>query len=317
MIDRRYELRAREAWADLRVRAQRADVHGSVVAPVPAGEPLAANCIVFSKDRAMQLEACLSSIARFAPYQGIPTVIFKASSSEFGAAYEQLEGSAVLVREGSDFRRTLLEAIDGSLPHTVFHTDDDVFFRQPASTPILPEGFAAFSLRLGENTSYCYPLASEQPVPRVESAGPLMAWDWRTAEGDFAYPMSLDGHLLSTALVLRMLARARFKNPNELEEELHLRRYLAPGRMLAFRQSCMVGIPANVVSSSHENRSAGRPEWSPSRLNARFLDGERIDLEAMDFASVAGAHQEIALAFRPAARLMTQEAAGAQNEEHD
>jgi hypothetical protein len=36
---------------------------------------------------------------------------------------------------------------------------------------------------------------------------------------------------------------------------------------------------------------------SPEALNARFLAGERIDLDAMDFSAVRGAHQEIPLVF--------------------
>jgi hypothetical protein len=39
---------------------------------------------------------------------------------------------------------------------------------------------------------------------------------------------------------------------------------------------------------------------SPPALNARCLAGDRIDVEAMDFSNVQGAHQEIPFVFKSA-----------------
>ena len=147
------------------------------------------------------------------------------------------------------------------------------------------------------NTTYSYPVDRPQAVPEFISDDGVIAWDWTRAEHDFAYPLSLDGHVMRTRLLLRLLGRTRFTNPNELEEELAMRRYLAPRWMMSLHESCLVSIPVNVVSGTHGNRAGGDPEMSPNALNARFLAGERIDLEAMDFSAVRGAHQEIPLVF--------------------
>jgi hypothetical protein len=260
---------------------------------------LRTNCIVFSKDRAMQLDACLRSIAKYARYDGPVTVICRATTPEFEEAYgilDRLDGVR-LVRQGTDLQRDILEAIVPDTPYTVFHTDDDLFFRKPSRPPGPPRDFVAFSQRLGRNTTYCHPLDRAQPIPSFESSGPVIAWDWTRAKCDYAYPMSLDGHVFRTELVRSMITRARFANPNQLEDELHRQRYRAPRGMLAFCESCLVSIPANIVTSSHSNRAAARPEWSAEVLNRRFLAGERVDLEALDFSNVIGAHQEIALRF--------------------
>jgi hypothetical protein len=263
----------------------------------PAGS-VAVDCVVFSKDRAMQLDACLRSIERHAPYEGPVTVVYRATSPAFAEGYRSLELAerVRLVAQG-DFRDDVLRAIGGASDHVVFHTDDDVFFRAPRAAPVLPVGFAAFSLRLGLNTTHCYPLGRDQAVPPARPDGLLLAWDWARGDGDFAYPMSLDGHVLAKQLLRRMLRRARFSNPNELEAELHVRRHLAPRLMLAFRESCVVGIPANVVSETHRNRAGEDPGESPEALNERFLAGERIDLDAMDFSHVAGAHEPMPYVF--------------------
>jgi hypothetical protein len=247
----------------------------------------------------MQLDACLRSIERFAPYNGSVVVLYTFSSQNFADAYETLIGvtSAEFVEQSRDFRRDVLELVDAGYDHTVFHTDDDVFFRAPRAVPPPTDEIAAFSFRLGLNTTYSYAVDRPQEMPDVTSDGDLLAWDWTRAPHDFGYPLSLDGHVMRTDLLLRLLGRIRFDNPNELEDELTLRRYLAPRWMMSFRESCLVSIPVNVVTTTHANRAGVQPSLSPEALNARFLAGERIALDEMDFRSVQGAHQEIRLAF--------------------
>jgi hypothetical protein len=272
----------------------------------PQGEilnPTDVSCIVFSKDRALQLDACLRSIERNAPYGGSTFVIYLATNPQFLRSYELMavnEGTRLLP-QSADFRRDVLEVVDTAARYTVFHTDDDFCFRRPADHLVPPHGFACFSLRLGENTTYCYPLDREQRVPRAAASGSIITWDWTRADGDFAYPMSVNGHIFETDLVRRMLRRASFSNPNELEYELHLRRYMMPPLMLASRESCVLSVPANAVSVT-ANRSGEDPDYSPEALNARFLAGQRIDLNAMDFSGIRGAHQEIPFVFTSRAR---------------
>jgi hypothetical protein len=124
-----------------------------------------------------------------------------------------------------------------------------------------------------------------------------MIWDWANSELDFAYPMSLDGHLFDADLIRALVSRATFRDPNELERELHLSRYRASRLMAAFRHSCVVSAPLNVVTDSVANRSGVDPTMAPEALNELFLGGTRIDLSRTDFQSIRGAHQEIGLAF--------------------
>jgi hypothetical protein len=291
---------ARSRWTELRVAAKRrSSQHLPPLPAVNADERLHVNCIVFSKDRAMQLDACLRSIERFSGYRGDIIVIFKATSRGFEDGYQLLSGttSARLFSQRRDLKVEVLDAIDPSRRCTVFHTDDDVFFRQPPGFAVPASGFAAFSQRLGKNTTYCHPLDRLQPLPSFEERDALLAWNWTRAKHDFAYPMSLDGHVFPTDLVRPLIERVQFDNPNEFEDALHAQRHRMPAAMLAFRESCLVSIPANVVTSTHRNRSTNRADWSPAVLNRRFLAGERIDLDAMEFLRVNGAHCDIPLRF--------------------
>src|SRR5713226_4725989 len=147
----------RSAWTQLRVSVR----HPLRVTRAPElsegreSEIASVSAVVFSKNRAMQLDACLRSIEAFAPYTGRIVVIYRATSREFKAGYQSLRlgARAVLVEETSDFRRDVIDAVrSGEDGYTVFHTDDDVFFRRPPAVPAFSDEFATFSLRLGRNT---------------------------------------------------------------------------------------------------------------------------------------------------------------------
>lgn len=287
-----------ERWTRLRVRSSLFRVPAPpALAEPPATETLDVRCVVFSKDRAMQLDACLRSIDLYAPYTGPIAVIYTASTPDFEEGYRQLERSerVHLVREG-DFEADVRDELASAGEFVVFHTDDDLFFRRSPRAPFLPDGYAAFSLRLGRNTTYCYPYDRPQALPSSAATGEILAWDWRRAEYDFGYPLSLNGHVLRTALVQRLLENQRFRNPNELEHELNRRRHFAPPGLLSFASSSLVSVPANLVNAGFANRAAASNELSPEALNGRFLAGERIQFEQMDFSTVASPHCELPLA---------------------
>lgn len=290
-------LGGRSAYVNGRVQLARRRARPPVVFPEQTGTT-AARCIVVSKDRAMQLDACLRSAEQNAPFAGEIFVIYRATTPAFEEGYKLVaQNTRAHLLPERDFRTDVMGLVDLAVENTVFLMDDNLCFRKPPVHVSPGDRFAAVNLRLGVNTTHCYTLDRDQPIPSLVSNGDLIAWDWRSASDDFGYPMSIDGSIFNTRLLLQMLARARFRNPNELEEELHLRRHLAPPWLVGFRESSVVGIPVNLVNVTHPNRAGVDPTLAPAALNARFLDGERIALDAMDFSSVHGAHEEIPILF--------------------
>lgn len=262
--------------------------------------------IVFSRDRACQLDALLHSIREFAFGLFSPLhVLYTSSDVDFEQGYARCsdEHSAVFVRE-ANFREDTLLLLPEDGP-VCFFTDDDVFYRWVARVPI-PEALEdeqilGFSLRLGLNTSYCYPLAQVQPPPQASERRGFVTWPWAFASHDFGYPLSLDGHVLRAADVRTLVNGYDFTNPNQLEEILarQASRLSHRPELASFTESTLVGIPANIVNLTHPNRFGALA--TARELNERYLAGERINRVAMDFAQVIGAHQEIPLAFREAA----------------
>jgi hypothetical protein len=248
----------------------------------------------------MQLDALLRSAERYAPDAfGSVTVLAKASSELHARAYD-----GIGTRPGvwwcwepggfeADFRRLLATA--GK--HVCFLTDDDVFYR-PARRIFAVN--ACYSYRLGLNTVHCHPRDSAQGLPEIKDLGSDFQWDWRIADSelDFAYPLSLDGHVFETGMI-RALLDFPFTNPTQLEAGLAARAERIPHRpyMVAARHSSLVSIPANRVSASSGCPCSDDPATHQDVLAERYLAGQMLDLDAMDFSDVRAAHQEIPLWF--------------------
>jgi hypothetical protein len=248
----------------------------------------------------MQLDAFLESARRHAGhvYETV-TVLYRPTSGPYNDAYESLRRARKDVRWLAEtrFSHDLRSCIDG-LDETVFHTDDDVFFR-PFERPTVADDEACFTLRLGLNTTYCYPLDSADEIRAPQISGDRVTWAWRDQEpGAFAYPLALNGHVFRTDELRGWLDRIEFGNPNELESALQTLNDEVRPRMASFRESCVVSIPANLVNETFANRNSG--SYDVTVLNERFLAGERIDLDAMDFSAVGACHQEIDYVFTTA-----------------
>jgi hypothetical protein len=264
--------------------------------------------IVFSRDRAAQLDLLLSSLRANAPgLLDSLTVLWRASDDLYRQAYdtcaeEHPDVEFVVEHSFADDVRSLLAPAE----LVVFFTDDSVLFRSLEDRERTPQEWLAddpellcFSLRLGRNCEECYPYGCRQRLPDFASHGDALSWAWGGADCDFGYPMSLDGHIMEAEVPRQMLGAQQPANPNELEALLaHAvgSARVAP-RMASYRASHLVCIPANRVNETHPNRFDGASGAEPHLLNARYLTGERLDREAIGFSSVSAAHAELRLAW--------------------
>lgn len=258
-------------------------------------EPI--HCLVFSKDRAMQLDAFLRSAKRHAPYASITALIHpRRDSTNTDPSYGQCAYEHPHVRWRDDdvphrtFEQGAREFVDAH-ERVVFHTDDEVFYRTPPAG-LFDNADDVVTLRQGRNTSWCQVLSCEQQIP----AG-FPRWRWRDAEHDFAYPLSLNATVYRSGWI-RPLLNFPFVNPTRLEAGLACQHAsFQPEYMVAPELSCTVALPHNVVSVDSNCPRGGNPDWQPGPLNERYLDGWRIDLDSMDFGDIVAAHQEVPLMF--------------------
>lgn len=255
--------------------------------------------IVFSRDRACQLDLLLTSLEKNAPGVFEPTVIWRATWDRYRKSYvtcaKEHPDTQFLQEDGLTYQ--VRSAITRARGLFAFFTDDDVLYRPLGNWAVetlgLEENWICFSLRLGRNTDYCYPHGRKQRVPD------LTPWKWAEADGDFGYPMSLDGHIYRANDLSRILGGRHFSGPNFLEEVLMAGAgSLGRSLMCCYPTSRLVGIPVNRVQKKRPNRHAEKHSYSVQELNDRYQLGQRIDLDALDFSDIRGAHQELEMIFR-------------------
>jgi len=265
--------------------------------------------IIFSKNRACQLNLLLDSIKTNAPvlFDKI-SVLYKTDGEEYLYGYQKLfdKFTSIYFHNENDFRVDLFKLIDSNIEATTFMVDDAVIFKQILERKIniikpVIEDYSIFSLRLGENCNYSHPANLNYKLGEHEVNNEYIIFDYTKQQiGDFSYPLSTDGHIFNTRLIKDLLTKINFYNPNTLEAFLQkfIGTNLIPTTMICFRESKLVSIPVNIVNTSFKNRHGLEFYITEKELNNKFLNGEVIDLISMDFSYINGPHKEIKYIFK-------------------
>jgi hypothetical protein len=245
---------------------------------------LVLDVLVFSKDRACQLDLLLRSIKRsLTEWRDCRiNVLYTFSARRFERGY-----AATMSRhpefawtceldEKERFRELVLSVV-GRNDHVAFLVDDDVL-KAPVSLGetefkrfLADDSIACLSLRLCPQIDHSYALERTIAVPRFEDG---TIWNWTQADGEWGYPMSLDGHVFRSGELVPLLQRLDFANPNTLESALSTQPLPQP-RAICFPTAKLVNLPLNRIQQTFPNRNMGMDrEW----LNQQFLDGRRLSL---------------------------------------
>lgn len=280
-------------------------------------DKIGVNLIVFSKDRAMQLDALFSSIAINAEefFSNID-VVYDYSDHDYQNGYTQLiiEYQQVNFIRQQDFCQDIKDSLKKRFPFVMFLTDDDIIFDKIVSYPIRnflhsDPDIVCFSFRLGNNITYCY--SADKPNKlgvhslhknhtRSQNVGAVefISWSWREQELDFAYPLSVTAHAFKRSTINDIVKDLYFATPNQFEAKIQQYREGLPRDMVAYTHSKIVGVPANRVNQDYPNRNGLRYPYSTSELNQMFLKGKRIDITKMDFSNINAAQQELKYEFQ-------------------
>jgi ElaB/YqjD/DUF883 family membrane-anchored ribosome-binding protein len=265
------------------------------------------SAIVFSRDRAAQLDLLLSSIKENAPSLFQRTaVLFTHSSKSFRSGYQKCmdEHEDVLFVKERAFQEQLRAQVERADKYVAFLCDDDIFYRWMVEPTLPHEVLAAIpevlcvSLRLGHNTTWCYPHAQKQRLPRFAHRNGMEVFKWTTGDFDFAYPGSLDGNVFRKDQLRYLVSEGPWNSPNDLEEHLNYvcRRTTATPLMACYKQSLLLGNPVNRVQQTHRNRVGEQFPVEPFKLNTQYLDGRRLRVQDLAVGLVKSAHHEVSLA---------------------
>jgi hypothetical protein len=269
------------------------------------------NLVIFSKDRAIQLDGLLKSLQENADsFFDRIAVLYRADRKEHIKSYELLKKEWKNVHFFQEnifhnFRNLLLKkSLSSDFIFTCFMVDDNLLFKNIAAEKkkiysSFKDDTAAFSLRLGLNCTYSHPANLHFQLKNFKiSEDEFLKWDWREQDaGDFKYPLALDGHIFSTKKILPIIKAVSFNNPNSLESVLQHSLNQIPPCMQSFKYSRLVGLPVNLVNSGGKNFYGKEYFYDTDELCAKYLDGWRIDIKKIDYENVNSAHCELKLEF--------------------
>jgi hypothetical protein len=258
------------------------------------------NVIIFSKDRAMQLHLLLESILlNFDVEDYKLNILYKASNDEYNRGYNTIRDlyPQFTYKKEESFKQDLLSLFNDS-KYTVFLTDDDIIYQSlKLNNDELHNIFMiteanCFSLRLGLNTKHCY---TQQRLNKLNNYNthnfyydvsliePVISWKVVDGTNDYAYPMSVDGHIFKTEYIKNLCETLEYRNPNLFEAMLS---NFARNEMIisSYQNSKLI---KNIIKN-HSNED----------LSEMYLDGVVINLNKLNFTEINGPSQEIKPIFK-------------------
>lgn len=256
----------------------------------------AVTAIVFSKDRALQLDAFLRSFERCVwPVLNVE-VLYLATTARHEAAYQDVfrRHRCAYPRAQQDFRADVLSLVPDTGAVVLF-VDDQVFVR-----PWRVESIIGLSLRLAPHLTQCYTADTAQPIPLFMPFMPdRFAWRWADGKGDWGYPLSLDGHVFDAGELRGWMIASDFQSPNALEAALQVFRPAFTDRLgVCYPHAIIVNVPWNSVQTSQSMNRCGQIEDADTLLR-HWEDGQRMNIEPIMGVMNRSAHQEFPLMLEP------------------
>jgi hypothetical protein len=252
------------------------------------------NFVIFSKDRACQLDLLLRSLKNLSKQANFSVLYTYSESHELSYRLCSSEHQNVNWIKESNFCAQTKELIRGK---TCLLTDDTVFFRDITLIPNVKES-EIFSWRLGYNTYIQdHVTGRKQPYLVPDSMdSTVISWNPNNYPEwcNYGYPFSFDGHIYPQGMLSDILQNKTFKNTNEMEGILHSFRSYITSISSNLHSSC-VNIPANNLSGL--TASGVYHGYSLEKLKEIYIQGGRIYPIQKSKKAIIGCHQEMEFEF--------------------
>jgi hypothetical protein len=260
-------------------------------------------CLVFSKDRPLQLFSLLHTYFENVKNPAPVTVIYDASTQEYANAYFEVSQlfshksiTVTFIKEAGNFRDTLIEELDKIEVESLFFLVDDIVFIRPVDLAVIKELDPlkqVLSLRHSPQLRRSYTGNANVSPPTFSDYHPspeLVSFKWFEREYEWSDPWSLDGHVLSTAEVKVMTLISNFKAPNSYEVALKAFNDFAANRDgYCFRESKILNLPINRVQNEIPNLSGS---ISCAYLMEQWNLGMMIDTQMFSHHTPISPHEE-------------------------
>jgi hypothetical protein len=266
--------------------------------------------VIFSFNRPAQLDLCLTTNEKYCVEKNARNeiVLYKTSNERYEKAYQKVieEHPKVQFLKETTFKLDLYEVIKKKR-YVLFLVDDCIFTRKYSTSAIsnfldICDGALGFSLRLGTNTEFCYPLYVKNNIPYMQKLGSnIYGFSWKEAgDGDFSYPLELSSSVYRVKDIKAVIEGPHYSNPNQLEWILYnyIPELSNKAFLLSYETSPAFCNPVNRVQTENNNRVGLNPQYTIEKLLELYEEGYRIDTIPFDGFTSNGAHQEVDFTFR-------------------
>jgi hypothetical protein len=250
--------------------------------------------VIFSKDRPLQLDLLIRSMLKHWDINDT-FIIYTYSNDDYGNNYLKLNNMYSKLKwiKQENFKNDLLKIIEDADEYIVFLVDDIVITDNiHIDTNIFNNNdVLCISLRLGKNITQCYTKNIKTNPPKIENG----LFFWNDLEGDWKYPMSVDGNIFRKLDIHSLLEKLNYSNPNTLEGVLS-KNPIKRKKMFCFEKSKLFNIPCNKVQTVNRNKCG---HITTDFLNKIFNQNMKIDLESIEKIITNSCHKEINFKYVP------------------
>ena len=246
--------------------------------------------VIFSKNRAMQLQALLESFKLHSvPAAGVHLSVLYKVDEQYRHQYEQLEKDfpAVLFVEEVSLVEQLISLYRG-FDFLFMQGDDNIFVRKFNLAKVMGELDAhesalGFSLRLGFNVKRSYMLGVEWTLKEYKKVNNfIIKFNWVKSSIEFGYPLECTAAVYRVSQVGPIIVKTPEKTPAGVESNLNRSRKRFRGKIrkiLCYRKSVVFSAPVNMVQLSRPgNRCGVEFSYSVEELASKFDEGYRINV---------------------------------------
>lgn len=261
-------------------------------------------CVVFSMDRALQLDGLLRSFFLNKKGDCDIKVIYRTSNDEHKKSYQEVEarfkGKVEFFEETGSFKSTLVNVLNQLKNRKLFFLVDDIIFTENFDCEFLSTIDTSkyiFSLRMGSHLNYSYVVDKIQRLPEfIDKNDEYLYWDWSKSELDWAYPLSVDGHIFNTQEILAMVEYFDFKAPNSFEGVLQNVKELFSKRLgMSYQKARIVNNPCNKVQNEVSNLHGSMHQDDLLKI---WQDRNEIDILPIQRYINKSVHEDIKFEFK-------------------
>lgn len=255
---------------------------------------------VFSKNRAMQLDAFLKSLVN-APYITDVQVLYNFSDDKFKQAYDILktEHPNIKFDVDNDIPLQVINFVQNAQEFFLLATDDSLFYRPATLTQdkidwvFKEKGALALNLRMGLNIKWQNHWKSEPSAPIIveDTYQDIILWDAAQyhKDTDVGRVWQNDASIMPRDMYLKhLLSETDWKQSiRSLDNLANSGRVFNPCKMAAFDTSVYLNIPVNLVhpladGTLYADNWGKFHKYDVHFLNGQFLNGQRVDWERFE-----------------------------------